>query len=70
MERMAGTRTVKGRGAGVFRPWAFARKPLCGTRPEATRLIHIEAPDLATLASLQNRLNELSRNLAIRIEEW
>jgi hypothetical protein len=27
-------------------------------------------PDLATLACLQNRLNELDENLAIEIREW
>jgi len=32
---MAGRQTVNGRGAGVFHPWAFALKPVCGTRLEA-----------------------------------
>jgi len=31
---MAGKRGVNGRGAGVFRPWAFARIPVCSSRPE------------------------------------
>jgi len=31
---------------------------------------YVEAPDLATLACLQNRLNELNQGVAIRIEAW
>ena len=30
----------------------------------------VEAPDLATLACLQNRLNELGENFAVEIREW
>ena len=40
-----------------------------GDRP-GSNLTYVEAPDLATLACLQNRLNELGQNLAIRIEQW
>ena len=35
-----------------------------------SNLTYVEAPDLATLACLQNRLNELGQNLAIEIREW
>jgi hypothetical protein len=35
-----------------------------------SNLTYVEAPDLATLACLQNRLNELDENLAIEIREW
>ena len=40
-----------------------------GDRP-GSNLTYVEAPDLATLACLQNRLNELDENLAIEIREW
>jgi len=40
-----------------------------GDRP-GSNLTYVEAPDLATLACLQNRLNELGQNLAIEIREW
>jgi hypothetical protein len=40
-----------------------------GDRP-GSNLTYVEAPDLATLACLQNRLNELGQNLAIEICEW
>jgi hypothetical protein len=40
-----------------------------GDRP-GSNLTYAEAPDLATLACLQNRLNELDENLAIEIREW
>jgi hypothetical protein len=40
-----------------------------GDRP-GSNLTYVEAPDLATLACLQNRLNELGENLAIEIREW
>lgn len=35
-----------------------------------SNLTYVEAPDLATLACLQNRLNELDENRAIEIREW
>ena len=35
-----------------------------------SNLTYVEAPDLATLACLQNRLNELGQNLAIEIRKW
>jgi hypothetical protein len=35
-----------------------------------SNLTYVEAPDLATLACLQNRLNELGQSLAIEIREW
>jgi hypothetical protein len=35
-----------------------------------SNLTYVEAPDLATLACLQNRLNELGENFAIEIREW
>ena len=40
-----------------------------GDRP-GSNLTYVEAPDLATLACLQNRLNEPDENLAIEIREW
>jgi hypothetical protein len=40
-----------------------------GDRP-GSNLTYVEAPDLATLACLQNRLNKLGQNLAIEICEW
>jgi hypothetical protein len=40
-----------------------------GDRP-GSNLTYVEAPDLATLACLQNRLNELGQDLAIEIREW
>jgi hypothetical protein len=40
-----------------------------GDRP-GSNLTYVEAPDLATLACLQNRLNELGQNYAITIESW
>jgi hypothetical protein len=40
-----------------------------GDRP-GSNLTYVEAPDLATLACLQNRLNELGENFAIEIREW
>lgn len=40
-----------------------------GDRP-GSNLTYVEAPDLATLACLQNRLNELDENLAIEIRGW
>jgi len=40
-----------------------------GDRP-GSNLTYAEAPDLATLACLQNRLNELDENLAIEIRSW
>ena len=50
-----------------------------GSLAEHCQLIHsptpasdrsVEAPDLAALACLQNRLNKLGQNLAIEIREW
>ncbi len=35
-----------------------------------SNLTYVEAPDLATLACLQNRLNELGENFAIEIRSW
>ena len=35
-----------------------------------SNLTYVRAPDLATLACLQTRLNELGENLAIEIAEW
>lgn len=40
-----------------------------GDQP-GSNLTYVEAPDLATLACLQNRLNELDENLAIEIRGW
>ena len=40
-----------------------------GDRP-GSNLTYVEAPDLATLACLQNRLNELGQNIAIEIRQW
>jgi len=40
-----------------------------GDRP-GSNLTYVEAPDLATLACLQNRLNEIGENLAIKISRW
>jgi hypothetical protein len=40
-----------------------------GDRP-GSNLTYVEAPDLASLACLQNRLNELGQNLAIEIRSW
>jgi len=40
-----------------------------GDRP-GSNLTYVEAPDLASLACLQNRLNELSQNLAITTKKW
>jgi hypothetical protein len=40
-----------------------------GDRP-GSNLTYVEAPDLATLACLQHRLNELGQNIAIEIREW
>ena len=33
-------------------------------------LTYVEAPELATLACSQNRLNEPGQNLVIEIREW
>jgi hypothetical protein len=40
-----------------------------GDRP-GSNLTYVEAPDLATLACLQNRLNEIGENFGIEIREW
>lgn len=40
-----------------------------GNQP-GSNLTYVEAPDLATLACLQNRLNELDENLAVEIRGW
>lgn len=40
-----------------------------GDRP-GSNLTYVEAPDLASLACLQNRLNEIGENLAIEIRGW
>jgi len=40
-----------------------------GDRP-GSNLTYVEAPDLASLACLQNRLNELGESLAIKIRIW
>jgi hypothetical protein len=40
-----------------------------GDRP-GSNLTYVEAPDLASLACLQNRLNELGENLAIKERTW
>jgi hypothetical protein len=40
-----------------------------GDRP-GSNLTYVEAPDLATLACLQNRLNEIGENLSIEIRGW
>jgi hypothetical protein len=57
-----GSRLVGGQALGKLR---FIE----GYRP-GSNLTYVEAPDLATLACLQNRLNELDQNLAIEIREW
>ena len=57
-----GSRLVGGQALGKLR---FIE----GDRP-GSNLTYVEAPDLATLACLQNRLNELGQNLAIEIREW
>jgi len=45
------------------------RESIEGDRP-GSNLTYVEAPDLATLACLQSRLNELDENLAIETREW
>jgi hypothetical protein len=40
-----------------------------GDRP-GSNLTYVEAPDLATLACLQNRLNELGEDIALEIKRW
>jgi hypothetical protein len=40
-----------------------------GDRP-GSNLTYVEAPDLASLACLQSRLNEIGENLAIEIRGW
>lgn len=57
-----GSRLVGGQALGKLR---FIE----GDRP-GSNLTYVEAPDLATLACLQNRLNELGENFAIEIREW
>jgi hypothetical protein len=57
-----GSRRVGGQALGKLR---FIE----GDRP-GSNLTYVEAPDLATLACLQNRLNELGQNYAIEIREW
>ena len=57
-----GSRLVGGQALGKLR---FIE----GDRP-GSNLTYVEAPDLATLACLQNRLNELDENFAIEIREW
>ena len=57
-----GSRLVGGEALGKLR---FIQ----GDRP-GSNLTYVEAPDLATLACLQNRLNELDENFAIEIREW
>ena len=57
-----GSRLVGGEALGQLR---FIQ----GDRP-GSNLTYVEAPDLATLACLQNRLNELGENFAIEIREW
>ena len=57
-----GSRLVGGEALGNLR---FIE----GDRP-GSNLTYVEAPDLATLACLQNRLNELDQSLAIEIREW
>jgi hypothetical protein len=57
-----GSRLVGGQALGKLR---FIE----GDRP-GSNLTYVEAPDLATLACLQNRLNELGQNYAIEIREW
>ena len=52
-----GSRLVGGQALGKLR---FIE----GDRP-GSNLTYVEAPDLATLACLQNRLNDLDENLAI-----
>jgi hypothetical protein len=57
-----GSRLVGGEALGKLR---FIE----GDRP-GSNLTYVEAPDLATLACLQNRLNELGQSFAIEIREW
>jgi hypothetical protein len=57
-----GSRRVGGQALGKLR---FIE----GDRP-GSNLTYVEAPDLATLACLQNRLNEIGENLAIEIRGW
>jgi hypothetical protein len=40
-----------------------------GDQP-GSNLTYVEAPDLATLACLQNRLNELGEDIALEIKRW
>jgi hypothetical protein len=54
------------RGLGEGNPLGELRF-IEGDRP-GSNLTYVEAPDLATLACLQNRLNELDENLAIEIK--
>jgi len=57
-----------GRGVGGDSPLGELRF-IEGDRP-GSNLTYVEAPDLAALACLQNRLNELDENFAIEIREW
>ena len=57
-----------GRGVGGDSPLGELRF-IEGDRP-GSNLTYVEAPDLAALACLQNRLNELEQDLAIEIREW
>jgi hypothetical protein len=57
-----GSRLVGGEALGKLR---FIE----GDRP-GSNLTYVEAPDLATLACLQNRLNELGQNYSIEICSW
>jgi hypothetical protein len=56
------------RGLGDSNPLGELRF-IEGDRP-GSNLTYVEAPDLASLACLQNRLNELGEDLGIEIRGW
>jgi hypothetical protein len=57
-----------GRGVGEGNPLGELRF-IQGDRP-GSNLTYVEAPDLASLACLQSRLNEIGENFAIEIRAW
>ena len=57
-----------GRGVGGDSPLGEMRF-MEGDRP-GSNLTYVKAPDLASLACLQNRLNELGESLALEVRSW
>jgi hypothetical protein len=57
-----------GRGVGGDSPLGEMRF-IEGDRP-GSNLTYVKAPDLASLACLQNRLNELGESLALEVRSW